>query len=57
MQVFMISSSLQSPTATAISAQSPINQKKITAEAAQGNIMTEQSPATNRRWQPKKMPR
>ena len=46
MQVFMLSSSLQSPTATAISAQSPINQKKITAEAAQGNIMTEQSPAT-----------
>ena len=35
MQVFMLSSSLQSPTATAISAQSPINQKKITAEAAQ----------------------
>jgi len=47
MQVFMLSSSLQSPTATAITVQqSPINQKKITAEAAQGNIMTEQSPAT-----------
>ncbi len=42
----MLSSSPQSPTATAISEQSPINKKKITAEAAQGNIMTEQSPAT-----------